>query len=66
MPGALVERNELYDFAVSLDQQMSRNLELMNFAKIGMIIGLKRVAKQSLDMRRAEFAGWQADAMNHN
>ncbi len=64
MPGTFAERHELDELTVTANQQMRRHLEPANLAEERVRIPVQAVREQGLDLRAAEFAGRQADAVH--
>ena len=65
VPGTAIKRHVLDHFAVTANQDVGRNLQVLNLAKIGMGIGIQLIAKQGIDPRSAEFPRRQTDAVDH-
>ncbi len=64
MPGALAEWHELQHFTITADQQVCRYLETLQTAEVRVRAPVETIAEEILDLRPAEFARRQADAMN--
>ena len=66
MPGAPRKRHELNERAVTPQQQMCRNVQLVNPREILVLTGIQAVGEELLDIGPAIFAGRQADAVQEN
>lgn len=66
MPGALAEGYELYHRAIAAYQQVGRHLEPPDLLEVRVRIEIQRIRKQRLDLRTAELARRQADAVEHD
>lgn len=64
MPGLAIEGHVLRYTAVSLDQQMSRYMQMRDFSKERMQGRVQTITKQIIDVTAAEFSWWQADIVN--
>jgi len=65
MPGAAIEGHELDDFSVATDEEMGRHPHACQTSERRVRTCFKPSQEQTLDPGSAEFAGRQADAMNH-
>lgn len=65
MPGLLIERHVLRHLAVACNQQMGGNPQVRDLGKIGMLLRIKRIAEQRVDVAASVLSGWQADVMDH-
>ena len=65
MPGPVIGRHELHQRAIAPDQEMRRYPQLAQLIKIGVGIEVEPVTEQVGNIRAAEFAGRQADIVDH-
>jgi len=66
MPCTLGARHELDQCAATANEKMRRNSQALYFAEIGMGARIQAIGKQVDDSGPAEFAGWQADGVDHH
>ena len=65
MPRPLVKIHVLDKLAVAADQEVRGDAKIGNGTKIGMCHRVQTVLEQGVDPGSTKFAGWQADAMDH-
>ena len=65
MPGPLIKGYKLNNLAITINQGMGRNLQLLDLIKISMIIRVEAIGKKSLYMPPTILSRWQAYAMHH-
>ncbi len=64
MPGSLFQRYKLYHCAIASDQHVGRDLQLGNFLKIRVLLGVQFIQEQILNPGAAEFARRQTDIVD--
>lgn len=64
MPRASIERHELHETAITPDQQVAGDLHTGEISKIRVAIAIKPAGKERLDVRPAEMACRQTDAVD--
>src|SRR4030066_2601428 len=65
MPGALVQRHELDNLAITANQKMRGNREVLDLPVIRMFVRVKTVAEKLLDTPTAELSRREADGMDN-
>lgn len=65
MPCAPVQRDKLQNFPFAFDQEMRRDPDALDFAKIRMSVRVEPVEEKILNPRAAELFRWQADIVNY-
>ena len=63
MPGTLVQWHELDKLAIATYQDMSGNLQILDFTIIRMVIGIQGVAEKLLDSGPTKSSWWETDRM---
>src|SRR5262249_3634922 len=66
MPCAVVDGDELQQLAVAPDDEVGRDLEAADRLEVRMRRPVERVREEPLDRVATVFAGWQADAVQHD
>ena len=61
-----MERHILYYLPIPMNQQVRGHPQSSERGKIGMHGGIKRVSEQRINPGAAEFARWQADAVDYD
>jgi hypothetical protein len=64
MPRAPIKRDKLHDRAKAIDEEMGGHTHACEICKRGMRRNIKAIRQERLGQTGAEFARWQADAMN--
>lgn len=65
MPGLLIERHVLGHAAIARDQQMGRNPQVRDLGKVRVLLRIKLVAEQGIDVTATVLPWRQADVVNH-
>ena len=65
MPGARAKRYILHQLAITADQAVCRNPQLMDTGKIGVSLRVESSHKEIVDKGTAKLPRRQADAMHH-
>lgn len=66
VPGTLVERHVLDDFAVTPNEQVRRYLQSLDFREIGVDRWIQPTHEEFVDMRPTKLSWRQADVVNHD
>jgi hypothetical protein len=64
VPGTLLGRHELNQFAVAADEEVSRNLDFVYRLVVGVLCRIEAICEKCYYAATSELARWQAYRMN--